>query len=56
MTAYRVYFLGQDKRVSRSLTINCENDEDAIRVISEQQHSYGIELWDGSRFVKFFPP
>jgi hypothetical protein len=55
MAHYRLYFLRPDNRIGRALDLDCPNDETAITIVGQHDHSHAMELWSGKRKVRYFP-
>ena len=56
MADYRLYFLDPDGHVARSIELQLETDDDALREVSGHPHAYGMELWQLGRCVRTFRP
>ncbi|MBM6577771.1 hypothetical protein KCP91_15415 [Microvirga sp. SRT01] len=55
MAHYRLYLLRPNDRIGRALDLDCPNDEVAIAVVAQHNHSHAMELWSGKRKVRYFP-
>ena len=51
---YRLYFLDRGDHIRHALSLECENDADALRLIEEHKDSGPLELWEGARQVARF--
>ncbi len=56
MADYRIYFLDPDGHVARSIELQLETDDDALKAASGHSHAYGMELWQLGRHVRTFKP
>jgi hypothetical protein len=53
---YRLYFLARSGRIERGRQLSCEDDADAVRQAWSHANGSAMELWQGGRLVKSFPP
>ena len=51
MSAYRIYQLGGDGRISTADWIEAKDDEAALEAARTKFRSIGFELWQGQRLV-----
>ena len=51
---YRLYFLDRKDHIRHALSLECENDAAALRLVEEHKHSGRLELWEGARQVARF--
>ncbi len=51
MAEYRAYFLGDDGQFVKVLSLNCANDESAIKAATALLHHYNIEVWLLDRMI-----
>jgi hypothetical protein len=57
MPDYKLYCLNAAGRITKRVDLlGCADDAAAIREAANQQGLLGMELWNGSRLVKRFPP
>lgn len=56
MPEYRLYIFDKSERMSRVATLDCEDDQAAIKAAESRRGDQRIELWRGGRLVKAFPP
>jgi hypothetical protein len=56
MTGYRLYFLGEDGRIFKAATKECDSDSKAREWACQQDARHALELWSGARVVASFPP
>ena len=54
MRAYQLYFLDGGDRDRRRMDLECEDDGQAVAVISEHLSPGAMELWEGERLVRRF--
>lgn len=52
MDGYRLYLLNREGRIRRALEFECDTDEEAVSWMDEQDHPFGMELWQRARLVK----
>jgi hypothetical protein len=55
MAAYRLYIFDKRERMSRVATLDCEDDESAIKAAEKRRGPERMELWKGGRLIKGFP-
>jgi hypothetical protein len=55
MPEYRLYIFDQRGRMSRVATLDCENDQEAIKDTDKRRGDQRMELWRGGRLVREFP-
>jgi hypothetical protein len=55
---YSIYVLFDEERVLSDCrtTINCADDEEAIRVAKQWVDLHDVELWQSNRFITRFTP
>ena len=51
MTHYRLYFLDSGGGIRHALDLECDDDEHAIRIVSDHIDGGPMELWQGRRRV-----
>ena len=51
---YRLYFLDRSDHIRHALSLECENDADALQLVEEHKGSGPLELWEGARQVARF--
>ena len=56
MPAYRLYIFDKRERMSRVATLDCVDDEAAVKAAQAQRSPQRMELWRGGRLVRAFPP
>ena len=56
MNTYYLYRLHPNGRIFARDDIEAEDDAQAIAMAEQTQHTEGLELWQGQRKVKDFPP
>lgn len=52
---YRVNYLNPDGTIFRTEVLEVLNDEDAIQAAKRRMDGRALDLWDGLRFIEFFP-
>jgi hypothetical protein len=55
MVAYRLYLLDDKDHIKSAMDLECEDDAHAISRAETWLHA-PMELWQGARMVKRFPP
>jgi hypothetical protein len=55
MRDYKLYGLDQDDRIRSAVDLQCDDDDDAIR-LAESMLTGPMELWQGARIVRRFYP
>ena len=55
MADYRVYFMGMDGHVFKSVELICANDEQAMEHAQRLAVGHDVELWQLDRMVATFP-
>ena len=53
---YRLYFMDRSDHIARALALQCEDDEEALRVVAGHRHQHAMELWQGARRVSRIEP
>ena len=53
MTHYRLYFFDLAGNIRHALNLECEDDDHALRMVSEHADGRPMELWQGQRQVAF---
>jgi hypothetical protein len=56
MEHFRLYHWGRDGHIARADTLQCQDDEEAIRVAGGRDNPYGMELWRRGFLLKRFEP
>jgi hypothetical protein len=55
MPAFRIYFIGLNRRIIDAVTLDCIDDghavEEAKKLLGERAMAQGIEVWEGARRV-----
>lgn len=51
VTNYRIYCLDGANKVASAEWIEAEDDEDAIKIVSERHDGYKCEIWERKRLV-----
>ena len=54
MADYHLYFFGSDGHIRRRMDLQCDDDEQAIQVVTEHISHGAMELWQADRLVKRF--
>jgi hypothetical protein len=54
MPVYRAYAIDPSGKFASVKVLNCENDEDAMRICEALTVTSAIQLWDRTRFVAHF--
>ena len=56
MVTYRCFILDGESHISERLSMECENDDEAINkasaVLERRRDMAAIEVWDGARLVQ----
>ncbi len=52
---YRINFLNPDGTIFRTEVLEVPNDDDAIQAARRLMNGRALDLWDGLRFIEFFP-
>ena len=52
---YRINFLNPDGTIFRTEVLEVSADEDAIQAAKRRMDGRALDLWDGLRFIEFFP-
>ena len=56
MIMYRCFILDKESHISERLSIECDNDDDALiragAVLDRRRELSAIEVWDGARLVQ----
>jgi hypothetical protein len=56
MPQYRIYSLGPDGKISGPAeVVECADEQDAIDKASQAANGKAAELWEGARFIAYFP-
>ncbi len=55
MTGYRIFFFDVNDHIRHAKIIECEGDEDAVRLAADQADGRVMELWLLDCLVKRFP-
>lgn len=56
MPAYRFYLLNGHGHIVHRVDLDCSTDDEAIAAVEGHRRSGAMELWDGARVVRRFPP
>ena len=56
MAGYYAYLIGVDGRISKRVTIVCDDDEEAKRLAKQMVDGHAIELWQEARMIATFEP
>jgi hypothetical protein len=48
---YRLYFLDQADHIRHAISLECDDDSQALAVVDEHRDGRTIELWEGVRRV-----
>jgi len=54
MAGYYAYLIGVDGRISKRVTIVCDDDEEAKRLAKQMVDGHAIELWHEARKIATF--
>jgi hypothetical protein len=54
MPDYRAYIMGLDGHVQKRVDLQCNNDDEAIRLARELVNDYDVELWQLDRHIQTF--
>jgi hypothetical protein len=52
---YRLYCLGDDRKIARSDWIDAQNDVEAVAIARSMKKSVDCEIWKGDRLVAVVP-
>ena len=52
---YRINFLNPDGTIFRTEVLEVSADKDAIQAAKRRMDGRALDLWDGLRFIEFFP-
>jgi hypothetical protein len=56
MPGYYAYLIGVDGRISKRVTIVCDDDEEAKHLTKQMVDGHSIELWQEARMIATFEP
>jgi hypothetical protein len=51
MAEYRVYAIGGDGHIVKSMPLICDDDNQAVREATEFREGHTLEIWSGERLV-----
>lgn len=54
--AYRVVLIAKNGTVLGTVPVSVEGDEEGLERARSMVDGHAVELWDGLRFIEFFPP
>lgn len=52
---YRINFLNPDGTIFRTKSVKASSDAEAIQYARQFMDGRALDLWDGLRFIEFFP-
>jgi hypothetical protein len=56
MPSYRIYSLGQDRKIAAPPeVVECADEQEAIGKASQGVNGKAAELWLGARLIAYFP-
>ena len=55
LPCYRVHFLNSDNTIFRAVPLEAFDDNEASKLARRLMNGRALDLWDGLRFIEFFP-
>ena len=55
MPGYRLYLFDKRERMTKVATLDCEDDDAAVKAAEKRRGPERMELWKGGRLIRSFP-